>query len=72
MEEGHLLPRYRVAERQAMLREQQRVLEQALLDSGRSFQAGMSGDKRQLRGVPVQTRGVSGTMPGTDPSAVAE
>jgi hypothetical protein len=52
--------------------EQRRILERALAESTpleRLEQSGRdrSGDKAVMRNVPIVTKGVSGTMPGTDP-----
>jgi hypothetical protein len=60
-------------QRQELERQQQKMLEDIARDVGVSVQvlrATAAGDARRLRGIPCQSQGVGGTMPGTDPLQV--
>ena len=70
MDESPLLLRVKRARLKA---EQRRIMERALAEATPLERAGIGlhpskpGDRLRMRGTPIQTKGVGGTMIGTDP-----
>lgn len=61
-------------DRAEMIRKQEEILKDVLLDSGeeRERPRGSAGDERTLRGVPVLGSGVGGAIMGTRPDTACE